>query len=286
MPEVIKKLSDEKNSIVDQYKKGYIKIGLCQAGLFLLVLSLIGLEFLLPASPVAVVAETAENTSETENGELAPEDSWFNDIDFSAVREAQEEEEARRKAELENSNNSEPTPTPSDMPEVTTSIDGNSTPQPTAESTPEPTPEQTWQEPAPDQTWTDPNQQWTDPNQQWVDPNQQWVDPNATGSTWNGAVLTASTGTVVGPSGKETYYNLPMGGVINNTRAAGVQGNYWVRDDGAKMYGDYILAACDVTGMVHNRYDIVNTSMGQAICADTGTFAYDNPYQVDIATTW
>ena len=77
-----------------------------------------------------------------------------------------------------------------------------------------------------------------------------------------------------------------MTGVVNNTKSAGISGEYWVREDGAKMIGDYILCACDVTGTAHNRYDIVETSMGLGICADTGAFAATNPYQIDIATTW
>ena len=35
---------------------------------------------------------------------------------------------------------------------------------------------------------------------------------------WDGAVLSKSKGVVIGPSGKETYYNLPMTSIINNMR--------------------------------------------------------------------
>ncbi len=103
---------------------------------------------------------------------------------------------------------------------------------------------------------------------------------------YNGPVINRSRGTVQGPSGKETYYNLNMSGVVANSRRAGIQGEYWVREDGAKMLGDYILCACDITGRVHRRYDIVKTSIGLGICADTGTFAKRNPSQIDIATNW
>ncbi len=96
--------------------------------------------------------------------------------------------------------------------------------------------------------------------------------------------LTPSAGVFYGPSGKETYYNLPMDGVISIAQAAGIQGNYWERADGAKMYGDYIICACGFD--VRPRGTIVETSLGAGICLDTGTFAYTDPYQIDLAVTW
>lgn len=101
---------------------------------------------------------------------------------------------------------------------------------------------------------------------------------------WDGTVLNAWRGTIIGPSGKETYYNLPMGGVISLMQSAGYSYNYWVREDGVKMYGDYVMAACSFD--IRPRGSIVETSLGTAICADTGTFAYTNPTQVDIAVDW
>ena len=109
------------------------------------------------------------------------------------------------------------------------------------------------------------------------------VSPTYTGS-YSGAVLTRQAGVVMGPSGKETYYNLPMGGVISIMQGAGYNYQYWEREDGVKMYGDYVLAACAFS--IRPRGTIVETSLGTAICADTGTFAYSNPYQVDIAVNW
>ena len=103
-------------------------------------------------------------------------------------------------------------------------------------------------------------------------------------TNYNGAVLTRFAGTIMGPSGKETYYNLNMSGVIAIMQGAGYNYEYWVRDDGVKMYGDYVMAACGFT--VRPRGTLVETSLGTAICADTGTFSYDNPYQIDIAVSW
>lgn len=103
---------------------------------------------------------------------------------------------------------------------------------------------------------------------------------------YQGGVLTPTIGTIIGPSGKETYYNLDMSGIVSNSHRDGIEGDYWVREDGVKMLGDNVLAACDISGAVHNRYDLVSTSLGTAICADTGTFALSDPTQIDIATAW
>lgn len=99
-----------------------------------------------------------------------------------------------------------------------------------------------------------------------------------------GGSLTPSAGVYQGPSGKETYYNLDMSGVISIAQSAGINGNYWVRDDGVKMYGDYVICACGFT--VRPRGTIIETSLGPGICLDTGGFAQNDPYQVDIAVNW
>ena len=103
-------------------------------------------------------------------------------------------------------------------------------------------------------------------------------------SSWDGPVLTAWAGTVMGPSGKETYYNLDMSGVVAIMRGMGNNDEYWVREDGCKMLGDYIMCAANLD--VHPRGSLVESSLGTCIVCDTGGFAYGNPYQLDIATTW
>lgn len=102
--------------------------------------------------------------------------------------------------------------------------------------------------------------------------------------TWNGSVLTPSAGVNYGPSGKETYYNLNMSGVISIMRGMGYTGEYWVRNDGCKMLGNYIMVAANLS--VHPRGSLVETSLGTGIVCDTGGFAAGNPNQLDIATTW
>ncbi len=101
---------------------------------------------------------------------------------------------------------------------------------------------------------------------------------------WDGQKLSPQTGAVYGPSGKETYYNLDMSGIVSIARNQGIEGDYWVREDGAKMYGSYIICACGFD--VRPRGTLVETSLGTGICLDTGGFAYTDPYQVDLAVTW
>ena len=67
-----------------------------------------------------------------------------------------------------------------------------------------------------------------------------------TASSWDGPVLTASAGTITGPSGKETYYNLNMSGVVSIMRSLGNTDEYWVRDDGVKMLGNIVPHTSDV----------------------------------------
>ena len=106
----------------------------------------------------------------------------------------------------------------------------------------------------------------------------------AASSGWNGSVLSASAGVNYGPTGKETYYNLPMQGVVNIMRGMGYTGEYWVRADGAKMLGDYVMVAANLS--VYPRGTLVPTSLGMGIVCDTGGFAAGNPHQLDIATAW
>ena len=104
---------------------------------------------------------------------------------------------------------------------------------------------------------------------------------------WTGDVLSKSKGVVYGPSGKETYYNLNMSGVVRAMRYLGFTEEeypYWVREDGVKMLGGYVMVAASYN--VHPKGSIVPSSLGQAIVCDTGGFAQNNPNQLDIAVTW
>ena len=101
---------------------------------------------------------------------------------------------------------------------------------------------------------------------------------------WSGPVLSRGRGSVMGPSGKETYYNLNMNGVVSIMRRMGNTDEYWVRDDGCKMLGDYIMCAANLR--VHPRGSLVESSLGTCIVCDTGGFASRNSNQLDIAVTW
>lgn len=102
--------------------------------------------------------------------------------------------------------------------------------------------------------------------------------------TWNGKKLTKKAGVNKGPSGKETYYNQNMTNVVKIMRAMGNKDKYWVRSDGCKMLGDYIIVAANLK--THPRGSLVNTSLGKGIVCDTGGFAKKNKKQLDIATNW
>lgn len=102
--------------------------------------------------------------------------------------------------------------------------------------------------------------------------------------SWNGSVLSASAGVNYGPTGKETYYNLDMSGVVSIMRSMGNNDEYWVRADGCKMLGNYIMVAANLN--MFPRGSLVETSLGTGIVCDTGSFASENPTQLDIATTW
>lgn len=108
-----------------------------------------------------------------------------------------------------------------------------------------------------------------------------------TKSSWTGDVLSKSKGVVNGPSGRETYYNLNMTSVINSMRRAGyseAEYPYWVREDGVKMLGNYVMVAANYN--IRPKGSIIESSLGAAIVCDTGGFVKHHPTQIDVAVTW
>ena len=105
---------------------------------------------------------------------------------------------------------------------------------------------------------------------------------------WTGKKLNKHDGTVQGPSGKETYYNLNMAKCIYYMQQLGYYGKYWIRSDGAKMYttneGSFVMCAACLK--LHPKGSLVETTLGTAIVVDTGEFASYNQNQIDICTNW
>lgn len=106
--------------------------------------------------------------------------------------------------------------------------------------------------------------------------------------TWDGPVLTAEMGcNLNGPSGVETWYNMPMDGFIQFIYDLGFEGYHWIREDGVHMWndgtGDYVI--CGGYLPTRPRGTKVQTSLGPGIVLDTGYFYYGE-YQLDIATIW
>ena len=102
-----------------------------------------------------------------------------------------------------------------------------------------------------------------------------------------GQMLTASGGVFYGASGKETWYNADMSGVIDIMRHRGfneISYPYWIRDDGCKMLGDYIILAANLD--IRPRGTVLETSRGLGIVCDTGSFAQEDITALDLATNW
>lgn len=85
---------------------------------------------------------------------------------------------------------------------------------------------------------------------------------------------------------KETYYNLRMTGVIRLLDDMGIpHGEYWIRDDGAKMLGEYIMLATDTDRIPKGT--IWETSLGTGMIVDhcSGSESYPGVW-IDVAVNW
>ena len=118
-----------------------------------------------------------------------------------------------------------------------------------------------------------------------TDTNTQVNNQTAQSSSYNGQVLSASAGRVSSPAGgTESYYNLEMSQVVANANAQGISGSYWVRADGVKMLGDYVMVAANRN--VHPQGSIVQTTLGSGVVVDSGSFSISSPQDLDIAVNW
>ena len=80
----------------------------------------------------------------------------------------------------------------------------------------------------------------------------------------------------------EKYYNLSMRRVVRRAQDMGIPAEYWVRDDGVKMFGPWVIVAAHPSV---TRYTRVQTSLGEGIVLDYHTVK-DGRTLLDIATTW
>ena len=130
---------------------------------------------------------------------------------------------------------------------------------------------------------------WTYENNRHIELQKELDEINASTPTsqtfyWDGPVLTRGKGVNYGPTGKETYYNLNMSGVVSIMRNRGYDSTnypYWVRNDGCKMLGPYIMAAANLNHFP--RGSLVPSSLGMCICVDTGHLGWNH---IDIAVNW
>ena len=75
-----------------------------------------------------------------------------------------------------------------------------------------------------------------------------------------------------------------MHNIVEKAQRNGVSGEYWEREDGCKMYGDFIICAANFETFPYGT--IVNTSRGLGIILDTGDFAKTEPRTIDLAVNW
>ena len=120
----------------------------------------------------------------------------------------------------------------------------------------------------------------------YVAPEPVYEEPTTTAApvvySWDGGILTPSKGVNAGPSGTETYYNWDMTIPVQVLRQRGYVGEVWVRSDGCKMFGDYIMCAAHYE--IYPYGSLVESSLGTCIVCDTGN--YPELYWLDIAVTW
>lgn len=95
-------------------------------------------------------------------------------------------------------------------------------------------------------------------------------------------ILTARAGRITYNGHSETWYDLKMDYVCQRANAIGIEGNYWVRDDGVKMFGPWVILAADWN--IHPYGCVLETSRGYGMVLDTHG-AKDREL-IDIATDW
>lgn len=101
--------------------------------------------------------------------------------------------------------------------------------------------------------------------------------------------ITKQGGTFNGISGIESWYNLDMTGCVKIMRDLGYsEEDYpvWTRDDGVKMFGDYVMIAADTSPDKHPKGSLMETSMGTGMVVDHCVAATWGKVTLDIAVSW
>lgn len=117
-----------------------------------------------------------------------------------------------------------------------------------------------------------------------VEVKETWSEADTYNNSWTGEVLNRSNGIVRGPIGKESYYNLRMNRVVQIMKEKGYDYDYWVRSDGVKMFGPYVMVAADLS--VYPKGTLVECTLGTGMVCDTGDFVYSTDRALDIAVAW
>ena len=128
---------------------------------------------------------------------------------------------------------------------------------------------------------------------------------------WDANHLTAAAGGIkyLGKDGritKETWCDLNPNNLARLMRKQGIDLDYWIREDGVYMYGDYVMVAADIPHMdgtqqaaEYRKGDLVETSLGTGMVVDLcgmaemvrkgelkGTAEGDVEVWYDIYTAW
>ena len=93
-------------------------------------------------------------------------------------------------------------------------------------------------------------------------------------------VLTSGLGRIQYGDHTETWYNLPMNRCVQRAQDMGIPCEYWVRDDGVKMFGQWVIVAADKSIPYGT---VVETSRGIGIVLDYHE-TESNVY--DLAVSW
>lgn len=101
-------------------------------------------------------------------------------------------------------------------------------------------------------------------------------------ATMLAVILTARLGRVTFNDHPETWYDLRMTNICQRAHDNGIEGDYWVREDGVKCFGPWVIVAADWD--LHPYGSVLETSRGWGMVLDTGDF--EDRATIDIATAW